>query len=292
MSTSPLHSAPLSKPHLRVVGTAHPRPAIYSAPRDTDGNIIFAEPPPPPTLEAARLYRKQRLAASFRLFARYGYDMGGAGHITARDPEHPDQFWVNPLGVHFSRIKVSDLMLVSHDGEIVQPPKTAKPRLNRAAFAIHSELHKARPDVVAAAHSHSLYGKAWSALGRLLEPLTQDSAAFYDDHALFEEFSGVVLDTSEGEKIAKALGPRKAVILQNHGILTVAQSVEGAVWRYLALENACQVQLLAEAAGPTKPMPEAVARHTAGQVGSEAGGLYSFQPYWDVVSEEEPDLFD
>lgn len=248
--------------------------------------------PQQPTLEAERLYRKQRLAAGYRLFARNGFDMGGAGHITARDPEFPDHFWVNPAGVHFSRITVSDLMLVSHEGEIVQPPARAKPRLNRAAFAIHSELHKARPDVIAAAHSHSLYGKAWSALGRLLDPLTQDAAAFYDDHSLFTEFSGVVLDTSEGEKIAEALGPRKAVILQNHGILTVGQTVEAAVWRYLAMENACQVQLLAEAAGQTRPMPPEVARHTASQVGSEIGGVYAFQPYWDIVSEEEPDLFD
>ncbi|BCW89212.1 Decarboxylase NovR [Alphaproteobacteria bacterium SO-S41] len=248
--------------------------------------------PVQPTLELERLYRKQRLAASYRLFGRYGFDMGGAGHITARDPELTDHFWVNPLGVHFSRIKVSDLMLVSHHGEIVVPPVKTKARLNRAAFAIHSELHKARPDVVAAAHAHSLYGKAWSALGRLLDPLTQDSAAFYDDHALFEEFSGVVLDTSEGEKIATTLGHRKAIILQNHGILTVGQSVEAAVWRYIALENACQTQLLAEAAGQTRPMPAEVARHTAGQVGTEVGGFYAFQPYWDVVTEEEPDLFD
>jgi len=249
-------------------------------------------PPAQPTVELERLYRKQRLAAAYRLFGRFGFDMGGAGHITARDPEHADRFWVNPFGVHFSRIKVSDLMLVNHDGEIVEPPVKTAPRLNRAAFAIHSELHKARPDVIAAAHSHSLYGKAWSALGRLLEPLTQDAAAFYDDHALFEDFSGVVLDTSEGEKIAQALGSKKAVILQNHGILTVGQSVEAAVWRYIALENACQVQLLAQAAGPTKPMPDAVARHTAGQVGSEIGGIFAFQPYWDVISQEEPDLFD
>jgi len=275
------------------------RPPVASAPAAHPDKIETALPPNgervipvQPTVELERLYRKQRLAAGYRLFGRNGFDMGGAGHITARDPEFPDHFWVNPLGVHFSRIKVSDLMLVSHDGEIVEPPKHARPRLNRAAFAIHSELHKARPDVIAAAHSHSLYGKAWSAVGRLLEPLTQDSAAFYDDHALFEDFSGVVLDTSEGRKIAEALGGRKAVILQNHGILTVAQSVEGAVWRYLALENACQVQLLAEAAGPTRPMPEAVARHTAGQVGTEAGAFHAFQPYWDVISEEEPDLFD
>jgi ribulose-5-phosphate 4-epimerase/fuculose-1-phosphate aldolase len=251
-------------------------------------------PPPAPQrpVEEERLYRKQRLAAGYRLFARAGFDMGGAGHITARDPEFPDRFWVNPAGVHFSRIRVSDLMLVDHAGQIVQPPAQARPRLNQAAFAIHSELHKARPDVVAAAHSHSLYGKAWSALGRLLDPLTQDSAAFYDDHSLFTEFSGVVLDSSEGEKIAEALGSRKAVILQNHGILTVGATVEAAVWRYLAMENACQVQLLAEAAGQTRPMPPQVARHTAGQVGSEIGGVFAFQSYWDIVTEEEPDLFD
>ncbi|HEY2659525.1 MAG TPA: class II aldolase/adducin family protein [Caulobacteraceae bacterium] len=275
---------------------AHPQPTAHPAKIETILPDRFmggdAKIPVQPTVEAERLYRKQRLAAGYRLFARNGYDMGGAGHITARDPQWPDHFWVNPAGVHFSRIRVSDLMLVSHEGEIVQPPARAKPRLNRAAFAIHSELHKARPDVIAAAHSHSLYGKAWSALGQLLEPLTQDAAAFYEDHAIFEEFSGVVLDTSEGEKIAKALGPRKAVILQNHGILTVGQSVEAAVWRYLAMENACQVQLLAQAAGPTRPMPEAVARHTAGQMGSEIGGVFAFQPYWDVVTEEEPDLFD
>jgi len=248
--------------------------------------------PVQPTVELERLYRKQRLAAGYRLFARNGFDMGGAGHITARDPEHPDRFWVNPLGLHFSRVTVSELMLVDHEGSIVQPPKTAAPRLNQAAFAIHSELHKARPDVLAAAHAHSLYGKAWSTLGRLLDPLTQDSAAFFEDHALFAEFSGVVLDPSEGRKIAETLGAKKAVILQNHGILTVAQSVEGAVWRYLALENACQAQLLAEAAGAPRPIPTEVARLTAGQVGSEVGSFHAFQPYWDVVADEEPDLFD
>lgn len=272
---------PLPKAHPAKIETVLPE-------RFMGGGALPAQP----TVELERLYRKQRLAAGYRLFARNGFDMGGAGHITARDPERADHFWVNPAGVHFSRIRVSDLMLVNHEGEIVQPPAQAAPRLNRAAFAIHSELHKARPDVIAAAHSHSLYGKAWSALGQLLEPLTQDSAAFFDDHSIFTEFSGVVLDTSEGRKIAEALGHRKAVILQNHGILTVGQSVEAAVWRYLALENACQVQLLAQAAGPTRPMPDDVARHTAGQMGSEIGGVFSFQPYWDVVSEEEPDLFD
>lgn len=248
--------------------------------------------PRQPTVELERLFRKQRLAASYRLFGRAGFDMGGAGHITARDPEYPDQFWVNPAGVHFSRICVSDLMLVDHDGAIVSAPAKARPLLNQAAFAIHSELHKARPDVVAAAHSHSLYGKAWSALGKLLDPISQDAAAFYEDHAIFRDFSGVVLDTSEGRKIGEALGSRSAVILQNHGILTVGQSVEAAVWRYLAMENACHVQLLAQAAGQVLPMPDEVARLTRSQIGGEVASLWSFDTYWQLIIDEEPDLFD
>lgn len=250
----------------------------------------WGEPrPPQPTIELERLYRKQRLAASFRLFGRFGYDFGGAGHITVRDPEFPDHFWLNPAGVHFGHIRVSDLMLVNHEGEIVEHGEVKV--LNRAAFAIHSRLHKARPDVLAAAHSHSMYGKAFSALGKLLDPLTQDSCAFYEDHAIFPHFSGVVLDAEEGDRIAEFLGHRKAIILQNHGILTVGASVETAVWRYFSMENACQAQLLAEAAGPTRPVPHDVARHTAAQTGGPYGD-FSFQPYFDVIAREEPELFD
>jgi ribulose-5-phosphate 4-epimerase/fuculose-1-phosphate aldolase len=245
--------------------------------------------PAQPTMELERLYRKQRLAAGYRLFARNGYDMGGAGHITARDPEFPDHFWVNPHGVHFSRLSVSELMLVDHAGKIVQPPANAAPRLNRAAFVIHSELHRARPEVVAAAHSHSVHGKAFSTLGRLLDPITQDACAFFEDHVVFESFSGVVLDASEGRKIAAALGPRNAVILQHHGLLTVGQSVEAAVWRYVAMEEACRVQLLAEAAGSPKQVAPEIARR-ASKMGTEIGAVYAFQPYWDLLAEEEPDL--
>src|SRR5258707_5629529 len=109
-----------------------------------------------------RRHRKQRLAAALRLFARFGFDEGVAGHITARDPERPDHFWVNPFGMYFGKIKASDLILVNHKGEVVE----GKHLVNGAAFAIHSEVHKARPDVVAAAHSHSAYGRTWATLGR------------------------------------------------------------------------------------------------------------------------------
>ncbi|MFT4191322.1 MAG: class II aldolase/adducin family protein [Comamonas sp.] len=242
--------------------------------------------PPRATPEAERVYRKQRLAVAFRLFGRYGFDQGLAGHITARDPELHDHFWVNPLGLHFSRIKVSDLLLVNAQGEIV----VGQGPLNRAAFAIHAALHEARPDIIAAAHTHSTYGKAWSALGRTLDPLSQDSCAFYQDHALFDDFRGVVLETDEGFRIAQALGDKKAVILKNHGILTAGPSIEAAAWWYIALENACHIQLLAEAAGTPIPIDPETAALTHEQVGRAGGALFSFQSLYDGLVAAEPEV--
>lgn len=243
---------------------------------------------PERTIEEERLHRKQTLAAAFRLFGKFGFDEGVAGHITARDPELLDHFWVNPFGRSFKQIRVSDLILVSHTGEVVE----GDAMVNGAAFAIHSQVHAARPDVIAAAHSHSIYGKSWSALGRTLDPITQDACAFYDDHALLDDFTGVVLDLEEGRRIGAALGDGKAVILRNHGLLTVGHTVEAAAWWFITMERSCQAQLLAEAAGTPVLIAPDVAAHTARQVGSHAAGLFSFQPLWDVITAEQPDLFD
>lgn len=260
-------------------------PGRHARPRRRDW---FDPPAARPTVQAERRYRQERLAVAFRLFARHGFDHGMAGHITARDPEWPDHFWVNPLGLHFSRIRVSDLLLVNAQGEIA----IGEGPLNRAAFAIHAALHEARPDVVAAAHTHSTYGKAWSALGRLLDPLSQDACIFHGDHALYADYGGVVLETDEGHRIARALGHRKAVILQNHGILTAGPSVEAAAWWYIALENACHTQLLAEAAGTPRPIPEAVARHTHGQIGGPGGAHFAFRSLFEVLVRQEPEVLE
>ncbi|BBY27966.1 class II aldolase/adducin family protein [Mycolicibacterium sediminis] len=240
------------------------------------------------TLDEERLHRKQQLAAAFRLFSKFGFDEGVAGHITARDPELTDHFWVNPFGMHFGHIRVSDLLLVRHDGTIVEGDRP----LNQAAFAIHSQVHAARPDVIGAAHSHSVYGKSWSTLGRLLDPITQDACAFYDDHALFDQYSGVVLDLEEGKRIAHTLGGRKAAILRNHGLLTVGQSVEEAAWWFITMERSCQAQLMAEAVGTPVLIDPDMAALTATQVGSHFAGWFSFQPLFDRITREQPDLFD
>jgi len=164
--------------------------------------------------------------------------------------------------------------------------------VNAAAFAIHSRLHMARPDVVAAAHAHSLYGKTWSTFGRLLDPLTQDACAFYEDHSLFSDYSGVVYEMSEGDRIAEALGHRKAVILQNHGILTVGSTVDEAAWFFISMERSCQSQMLAESVGRPIPISHESAVVAQKQVGNARVGWFQYQPLWDLISREQPDLFD
>ncbi|WP_174734877.1 class II aldolase/adducin family protein [Mesobacillus harenae] len=246
------------------------------------------KPPVFHSVEEEREHLKQKMAGAFRLFSKFGFDEGVAGHITARDPERKDHFWVNPFGMHFSQIKASDLILCNHDGIVVE----GKYPVNRAAFAIHSQVHAARPDVIAAAHSHSVYGKSWSSLGRLLDPITQDSCAFYNDHSLFDDFTGVVLDTEEGKRIGKSLGQNKACILRNHGLLTVGKSVDEAAWWFITMERTCQAQLLAEAAGEPILIDPDHAEVTRGQVGTNEAGWFQFQPLWNRIVKEQADLLD
>jgi ribulose-5-phosphate 4-epimerase/fuculose-1-phosphate aldolase len=240
------------------------------------------------TVEDERRHRKQRLAAGFRLFGQFGFDEGVAGHITARDPELTDHFWVNPMGMNFKHVRAGDLLLVNERGEIVE----GNWPLNQAAFAIHSAVHAARPDIVGAAHSHSLYGKAFSSLHQPLAPLTQDACAFFDDHAVFDDFTGVVLDTEEGKRIAHALGSGKAAILVNHGLLTVGASVDEAVWWFITMERSCQAQLLAMSAGTPVPIGDETARLTASQVGSTMAGWFSAQPLFDWIIGLQPDCLE
>jgi ribulose-5-phosphate 4-epimerase/fuculose-1-phosphate aldolase len=240
-------------------------------------------------VEEERLHLKQRMAAAFRLFDRFGFNEGVAGHLTGRDPEFPDTFWVNPFGHSFGLVRASDLIRVDHNGQVVEGDWP----VNIAAFAIHSQVHQARPDVIAAAHTHSRHGRAWSTLGRLLDPITQDACSFYEAHGLFDDYTGVVVDVEEGKRIAHALGDNKAAILRNHGNLTVGHSVDEAAWLFITMERTCEVQLLAEATG-TKPIsidPE-MARLTGSQVGGHFACWLSFQPLYDKIVADQPDLLE
>ncbi|KIW49775.1 hypothetical protein PV05_11424 [Exophiala xenobiotica] len=234
------------------------------------------------SLEEERLYRKQHLAAAFRVFADRGFDEGVAGHISVRDPILTDHFWLNPLSMHFSQISVSDLILVNEDGDVVIGDEP----INAAAFAIHSEIHKARPDVDAACHAHSVYGKAFSVFGRELDMMTQDALRFYKSHAVYDNFGGVVLDREEGKRIAAALGNGKAVILQNHGLLTCAKTVDAAAFWFISLDKTCHAQLLADAASAgsgynKKLISDDEAEFSYSQVGTDEKGWLAFQGYYD-----------
>ncbi|KAI1335046.1 class 2 aldolase adducin domain-containing protein [Xylariaceae sp. FL0016] len=262
--------------------------------RSGDPELAFIpdETTSPPKFEdkyEERAYLKHRLAIAFRIFAQFGFSEGVAGHITLRDPVDPSSFWVNPFGMHFSLIRDEDLIRVDHDGKVVDGGKNR--RLNYAAYAIHAEIHKARPDVVCAAHSHSVYGRAMCATGKTLDMLTQDFCTFYNDHILYPNFAGVVLAAEEGKQIAKYLGHRKAALLGNHGLLTASASIEGAVAWFVLLEKCCQVQLAADAsaAGSGKPLVvigDEEAQSSFEALGKESGGYFMGLPLFQVAERE------
>ncbi|KAJ0298301.1 hypothetical protein COL5a_002844 [Colletotrichum fioriniae] len=202
--------------------------------------------PVPESKEAARKWQLEQMAAAFRIFAKLGFSDGSSGHISLRDPVRPDTFWINPYGVHFGVLKVSDMVHIDEDGNRIGG---ADKPVNTAGFTIHSVLHKRRPDINAACHMHSPYGRAWSTFGRPIDMLNQ----------VYEGFGGVVLAKEEGEHIAEALGPsNKNIILQNHGLLTAGGTVAEAAAFFIALERCCQAQFLVE---------QAVAPGTNGAVG-------------------------
>lgn len=188
---------------------------------------------------------KVKLAAAYRMLARRGLDDGIAGHISLRVPGAPEYFWVNPFGMLFSEVTASNLVLVNEAGEIID----GWPMINFAGFCIHSAIHRARPDVNCAVHTHPPAGSAYSALNMLLEPLDQTGCAFFDDHALYNEYTGVVIDADQTKGIVDALGDKRALILANHGLLTCAETVEQALIDMIDMERTCRINLDAMSTG-------------------------------------------
>lgn len=259
--------------------------------------VLGAPVAPSPTASLAdeRADRKGRLAVAYRLFARLGYDHWVAGHITVRDPEFADRFWVSPFARSWRHLRASQLLLVDFEGNI----RSGAGSLNAAAFAIHSEVHRARPDVTAIAHAHTRFGRVWSATGRVLEPVSQDACAFYDDLAVFDEYSGVVYDTQDGSALASALGPNKAALLRHHGLLTVGDTVDAAAFWLHLLERCCEAQMLLAALPPNPDgtpaysvLPPDVAALTRTQVGEPLHGWMGFQPLYEEIVRAEPEVLE
>ena len=253
--------------------------------------LYFPLPPVFETPAEERLHRKQRLAATCRIFASLRYGYGMAGHITVRDPEHPNLYWTNPFAMDFGRVRVSDLILVDHHGTVVQGTWA----VNRAGFVLHAAIHQANPHVLASCHAHTTNGMAWASLGRKLDPITQTAASFYNDHALITEEAGaVVVDHDAGHSVAAAFGANKIAIHQNHGLFSAGrESVDEAAWWFIAAERACEIQLKAEATGskPIKIGPEAAA-HSSAHLGTPFMAWLHFQPMYDAICRSDPDLLD
>ncbi|KAM0750321.1 arad-like aldolase/epimerase [Meredithblackwellia eburnea MCA 4105] len=248
-------------------------------------------PPTFDTKEAERKYKLERLAAAFRIFGKFGYEDGVAGHLTLRDPIHSDCFWVNPLGMAFSQICVSDLLLINSKGEVVAGGKPNRQIYNTAAFAVHHAIHSARPEANAACHAHSLYAKTFSAFGRPIDTFQQDCCYFYEDLAVYPSFGGVVLSGDEGEKIAEHMGSKKAIILQNHGILTVGETIDSAVVWFIFLERLCQAQLMLDAASAGRGEKPYLIGHeealfTRATTGTEISGWNNAQMFFDIIEAE------
>ncbi|GGO23523.1 class II aldolase/adducin family protein [Microbispora bryophytorum] len=246
------------------------------------GEPVFDNP------DDTRRHRKQRLAAALRLFGKYGFGEGISGHISVRDPEHHDRFWVNPFGVSFNRVRVTDLICVDSTGQVVH----GRHRVNPSAFVIHSQIHELRPDATAAAHGHTAHSRALGALGRLLEPIDQESAAFYGRQTLYEAYEGPSVSMEQGRDIAEKLGDNRAILLRHHGLITVGGSLDEAVHWFFTYDSCAQVQLLALAAGTPQRFTREQAEAAGAGFGDPQLGWFSFQLLWDEIVAEQPDLLE
>ena len=200
-----------------------------------------------PAAERARLL--EDLATAYRLFAALRWGDLGDGHITCRDPERLDHVWLLRYRVTFERARPENMVLVAPDGSAVdQDGRPAK--INNTAYHIHHPIHEARPEVTAAAHVHTQWGTPFAAERRMIEPITQESTMFFEDHALFDDEEVQILSCDGGKRIAVALGECRAVILANHGLLTVGSSPADAVGWFVLMERVAEAQMKARNALP------------------------------------------
>jgi ribulose-5-phosphate 4-epimerase/fuculose-1-phosphate aldolase len=255
---------------------------------DTRTGLPIPSAPEFASAQDERRHRKQRLAAAIRLFGKYGFGEGISGHISVRDPQDPGLFWVNPFGVSFKQVSVADLICVDTNGAVV----AGKHAVNPSAFAIHSQIHQLCPDAEGIAHGHTAHSRALGALGRLLEPIDQESAAFYRNQVLYDDYDGPAISVEQGRDIATRLGGKNAILLRYHGLITAGGSLEEAVHWFFTYDSCAQVQLLACAAGAPKVMTERQALLAREGFGDRQLAWFSFRLMWDEIVYEQPDLLD
>lgn len=210
------------------------------------GNFgTYISEPEGASVEELRQWRRERCALGYRVMASSRWGELGDGHITARDPEQLDHFWLLRYDVPFGEASADDMVLVGPDGKATDPNIT----INNAAYFIHSPVLAARPDVVSAVHTHTPYGTPWSAFVEPLRMVSQESTAFYGSQAVWDNEMVDVLDMVSGKDLAAALGDNKLLIMRNHGNLTVGSSVDEAVGWFIFAERSAEVNVKAHQGG-------------------------------------------
>jgi ribulose-5-phosphate 4-epimerase/fuculose-1-phosphate aldolase len=224
--------------------------------------------------DAIRQRRKREVALGYRLLAAQRWGDTGDGHISARDPERPDCFWLLRYGVSYHAARVSDLVLVGPDGKLVE----GEGPINVAAYYIHHPILAARPEAVSATHVHTGWGTPFSAEVRPIEPITQEACIFFEDHAIFDDEEVQIQSCDGGQRIAAALGSKRAIVLRNHGLLTVGDRVAEAVGSFVLMERVAEAHMKAHHAKPISP---AAARWAKADLTRHGAGRVAF---WSLVA--------
>lgn len=237
---------------------------------------------------------RRDLAACYRLIHRHGWCDQIYNHITARVPGDDHHFLINPFGLAYDEVCASNLVKIDLEGTVVDGSPYG---INAAGYVIHSAVHAARHDVACVLHTHSRAGVAVSCLEEGFMPMTQGGFQFYNRMA-YHDYEGIALDTDERDRLVADLGDRWAMMLYNHGLLTLGETVSHAFGRLYYLEQACQVQLDVLQSGRRIKLPSAeVCEHTARQWEEGIGGmrdkdLPEWPAYLRVLDREEPDYRD
>ena len=217
-------------------------------------------------ISAAERQVREDLAAAYRLVAHYGMDDSIYTHISARVPGTEGQFLINPFGMLFLDITASSLVKIDLEGRILDDSPYD---VNPAGFTIHSAVHSARHDAACVLHTHTVAGVAVSSLAGGLQPCNQWALQFYD-RVVYHDFEGIALDHEERDRLIADLGATsRAMILRNHGLMTLGRTVAEAFILMLNLERACRVQVAIASTGePIHPVPPDVCERTARQYAS------------------------
>lgn len=216
---------------------------------------------------------RKDLAAAYRLMAHLQLEDSIYTHISAKVPGTENQFLINPYGMLFRDVTASSLVKIDLDGNIVEPSEYD---VNPAGFTIHSAIHDAREDAHCVVHTHTIGGVAVASMACGLQPCNQWALQFHNRVA-YHDFEGIALDHAERERLVRDLGPEhKALILRNHGLLTLGQSVAEAFILMINLERACRVQVAIQSSGQVPyPVPTDVCELTAQQYESGESNRYA-----------------